>query len=194
MKNKGLLIGLGVFALIFFWGCSSYNSMSKSSLDVKNTWAKVQSAYQQRADLIPNLVETVKGAANFEKSTLVELTEARARATSINIDPTNVSPEKMAEFQAAQSQISTGLGRLLAVVENYPALKATENFKELQSQLEGQENRIRTERNNYNDAVNVYNKRIITFPANLIAGMFKFSEKTGFTADAGSDKSPKVKF
>ncbi len=194
MKNKGLLIGLGVLVLVFFWGCNSYNGMSKASLDVKNSWAKVQSAYQQRADLIPNLVETVKGAADFEKSTLVELTNARARATSINIDPANVTPEQMAQFQAAQSQISTGIGRLLAVVENYPALRATENFKELQSQLEGQENRIRTERNNFNDAVNVYNKRIITFPSNLIAGMFKFSEKPGFAADAGSDKSPKVKF
>jgi LemA protein len=193
-KNLGLIVILG--ALLVFGGCacSGYNGLIQQDENVKKTWNNVQSEYQRRNDLIPNLVNTVKGAANFEQTTLVKLMEARAKATSINVDPSNLTPEKLAEFQQAQSQISAGLGRLLAVVENYPDLKANQNFQNLQAQLEGTENRIKVARNDFNASVQDYNVKVRSFPMNVLAGMFGFKAKPGFQAEAGSEKAPEVKF
>ncbi len=187
-----VLIGLGL--ILFAGGCNSYNNFVNIEEDVENEWGKVQSAYQRRADLIPNLVNTVKGVADFEKSTLTEVTQARARATSINIDPTNLTPEKMKEFQEAQSGLSQSLGRLLVVSENYPQLRASENFKELQVQLEGTENRIKVARDRYNDVVTEYNKKVRRFPGSLFAGIFGFSQKAQFEAEASAQQAPKVEF
>ena len=187
-----VLIGLGL--ILFAGGCNSYNNFVNIEEDVENEWGKVQSAYQRRADLIPNLVNTVKGVADFEKNTLTEVTQARARATSINIDPTNLTPEKMKEFQEAQSGLSQSLGRLLVVSENYPQLRASENFKELQVQLEGTENRIKVARDRYNDVVTNYNKKVRRFPGSLFAGMFGFDQKAQFEAEASAQEAPKVEF
>lgn len=187
-----VLIGLGL--ILFAGGCNSYNNFVNIEEDVENEWGKVQSAYQRRADLIPNLVNTVKGVADFEKSTLTEVTQARARATSINIDPTNLTPEKMKEFQEAQSGLSQSLGRLLVVSENYPQLRASENFRELQVQLEGTENRIKVARDRYNDVVTSYNKKVRRFPGSLFAGMFGFDQKAQFEAEASAQEAPKVEF
>ncbi|MCB0561878.1 MAG: LemA family protein [Lewinellaceae bacterium] len=187
-----VLIGLGL--ILFAGGCNSYNNFVNIEEDVENEWGKVQSAYQRRADLIPNLVNTVKGVADFEKNTLTEVTQARARATSINIDPTNLTPEKMKEFQEAQSGLSQSLGRLLVVSENYPQLRASENFRELQVQLEGTENRIKVARDRYNDVVTSYNKKVRRFPGSLFAGMFGFDQKAQFEAEASAQEAPKVEF
>lgn len=195
--NKTLLtvlIVLGVIALVIFWGVGSRNSMATSDQDVKAKWANVQSAYQRRADLIPNLVKTVQGVANFEKSTLTAVIEARASATQMKLDAKDLSPENLQKYQAAQSSLSGALSRLLMVTENYPQLKATENFSELQAQLEGTENRIKEERDNFNAAVQGYNTLIVTFPNSLIASFSGFAEKGFFQADAGSDKAPEVNF
>ena len=162
--------------------------------NVKGKWGAVQTQYQRRADLIPNLVETVKGAANFEKSTLTAVIEARAKATSVQVDPTKLTPESIQQFQAAQGQLSSALGRLLAVSEAYPQLRANESFMGLQAQLEGTEDRITVARKDFNDAVQDYNTKIRKFPANLTAKMFGFTEKGYFQAEAGSDKAPKVQF
>lgn len=172
----------------------SYNSMVQLDENVKGKWGAVQTQYQRRADLIPNLVATVKGAANFEKSTLTAVIEARAKATSVQVDPTKLTPESIQQFQAAQGQLSSALGRLLAVSEAYPQLKANESFMGLQAQLEGTENRITVARKDFNDAVQQFNTKIRSFPANLTAKMFGFSEKGYFTAEAGSDKAPTVQF
>jgi len=162
--------------------------------DTKAKWGTVQSQYQRRADLIPNLVATVKGVANFEKSTLTAVTEARAKATSIQVDPTKLTPETIQKYQAAQGQLSTALGRLLVASENYPNLKANENFTALQAQLEGTENRISVARMDFNNSVQVYNSAIREFPANLTAKMFGFAPKGYFQADAASQAAPKVTF
>ena len=193
-KNLGLIVILG--ALLVFGGCacSGYNGLIQQDESVRKSWNNVQSEYQRRNDLIPNLVNTVKGAANFEQQTLIQLMEARAKATSINVDPSNLTPEKLAEFQQAQSQISSGLGRLLAVVENYPDLKANQNFQSLQAQLEGTENRIKVARNDFNGAVQDYNVKVRSFPMNMLAGVFGFKAKPGFQADPGSERAPEVKF
>ncbi|CAN5807788.1 LemA family protein [soil metagenome] len=193
-KNLGLIVILG--ALLVFGGCActGYNGLIGQDESVRKAWNNVQSEYQRRNDLIPNLVSTVKGAANFEQETLVKLMEARAKATSVNVDPANLTPEKLAEFQQAQSQISSGIGRLLAVVENYPDLKANANFQALQAQLEGTENRIKVARNDFNAAVQDYNVKVRSFPMNLLAGMFGFKAKPGFQADPGSERAPEVKF
>lgn len=193
-KNLGIIIILGV--ILVFGGCavSGYNGLVSQDENVKKSWNNVQSEYQRRTDLIPNLVNTVKGAANFEQTTLTQLMEARAKATSININADNLTPEKLAEFQQAQAQISTGIGRLLAVVENYPDLKANQNFRDLQVQLEGTENRIKTARNDFNGAVQEYNVKVRRFPMNIIAGLFGFKVKEGFKAEAGSERAPEVKF
>jgi LemA protein len=187
-----VLIGLGL--VLFAGGCSSYNKFVEIEEDVENAWGKVQSAYQRRADLIPNLVRTVQGAADFEKSTLAEVTNARARATSINIDPSNLTAEKLKEFQDAQTGLSQSLGRLLMVSENYPQLRASENFRELQAQLEGTENRIKVERDRFNDVVTQYNKKVRRFPSSLFAGLFGFSQKAQFEAEAGAQRAPEVNF
>lgn len=189
-----VLIFIALGLIVFVSGCSTYNSFVDAEENVENAWSKVQSAYQRRADLIPNLVNTVKGYANFEQETLTKVTEARAKATSINIDPTNLSPEKLQEFQAAQSNLSQSLGRLLVTVERYPELKANQNFLELQAQLEGTENRIKVERDSYNDIVTSYNKRVRRFPGSLYAGMFGFEQKAQFQAEEGAQNAPKVNF
>ena len=172
----------------------SYNSMVKMDENVKTKWAAVQSQYQRRSDLIPNLVNTVKGAANFEKSTLTAVVEARAKATAVQVDPTKLTPESIKAFQAAQGELSSALGRLLAVTENYPNLKTNENFLALQAQIEGTENRIQVARQDFNTAVQEFNTKIRSFPANITAKMFGFGEKGYFTAEPGSDKAPKVQF
>jgi LemA protein len=192
--NKTVWIVLGVIALVIFWGVGSRNSMATSDQDVKAKWANVQSAYQRRADLIPNLVKTVQGVANFEKSTLTAVIEARASATQMKLDSKDLSPENLQKYQAAQSSLGGALSRLMVVAENYPQLKATENFSELQAQLEGTENRIKEERDNFNTAVQGYNTLIVTFPNNLIASFSGFAEKGFFQAEAGSDKAPEVNF
>lgn len=195
--NKTLLtvlIVLGVIALVIFWGVGSRNSMATSDQDVKAKWANVQSAYQRRADLIPNLVKTVQGVANFEKSTLTAVIEARASATQMKLDSKDLSPANLQKYQAAQSSLGGALSRLMVVAENYPQLKATENFSELQAQLEGTENRIKEDRDNFNAAVQGYNILIVTFPSSLIASFSGFAEKGFFQADAGSDKAPEVNF
>ncbi|MEY3918908.1 LemA family protein [Aquirufa novilacunae] len=192
--NKTVWIVLGVIALVIFWGIGSRNSMATSDQDVKAKWANVQSAYQRRADLIPNLVKTVQGVANFEKSTLTAVIEARASATQMKLDSKDLSPENLQKYQAAQSSLGGALSRLMVVAENYPQLKATENFSELQAQLEGTENRIKEERDNFNTAVQAYNTLIVTFPNSLIASFSGFAEKGFFQAEAGSDKAPEVNF
>ncbi|MDR6941577.1 LemA family protein [Mucilaginibacter pocheonensis] len=191
--KKLLSVILVITAAMSLSSCS-YNSMVKMDENVKTKWAAVQSQYQRRSDLIPNLVNTVKGAANFEKSTLTAVVEARAKATSVQVDPTKLTPESIKAFQAAQGELSSALGRLLAVTENYPNLKTNENFLGLQAQIEGTENRIQVARQDFNTAVQDFNTKIRSFPANITAKMFGFSEKGYFTAEPGADKAPKVQF
>jgi LemA protein len=191
---RNLLIVLGVIIVICMIGGCSYNGMVSKEEAVKAKWGAVQSDYQRRADLIPNLVATVKGVANFEKSTLVEVTNARARATSIQVDPTKLTPETIQKYQAAQGQLSTALGRLLVASENYPNLKANDNFSSLQASLEGTENRINVSRRDFNDAVQDYNTAIRSFPAVITAKIFGFNEKGSFAADANAQNAPKVSF
>ena len=161
---------------------------------VQSQWAQVQNVYQRRADLIPNLVASVKGAANFEKETLTAVMEARASATQVKVDPANLTPEAIAKFNQAQGQLGAALGRLMMVTENYPQLKANQNFLELQAQIEGSENRITVERQKFNEVTQVYNSKIRSFPNNLTAAMFGFEKKGYFEADAASQKAPKVEF
>lgn len=194
MKSPILWIVLALVLIFVFWGCGQYNGMVKEDENVKNAWANVQSAYQRRSDLIPNLVETVKGEASFERGTLEAVTNARAKATSIQVDPTKVTPEQMQQFQAAQGELSQALGRLLMVTENYPNLRANEGFRNLQYELAGTENRINTERNRFNEVVNVYNRKVRSFPANIFAGMFGFQVRPPFEADAGAQNAPRVNF
>ena len=193
----GLLVIIIFFAFIiglFFWG--TYNRLVGLQQGVDTQWAQVQTVYQRRADLIPNLVNTVAGAANFEKSTLTEVTNARASVGRVQLDP-NKAPtdaKQLQEFQAAQGQLSNALSRLLVVAENYPQLKATENFQGLQAQLEGTENRISVERNKFNTVVQDYNVAVKRFPTNMIAGMFGFQPRPFFAAQEGAEKAPTVNF
>jgi len=193
-RNLGLLIIAAIVLIFVVWGCSGYNGLVKQDENVKQAWNNVNTEYQKRSDLVGNLVNTVKGAANFEQTTLTKVVEARAKATSINLTADQLTPENIARFQQAQNQLSGSLGRLLAVAENYPELKATQNFQQLQGQLEGIENDIRNSRRNFNDAVNVYNTKVRSFPMNMLSGMFGFSKKEGFKADEGAEKAPKVQF
>ena len=195
MKNLTWSVGLIVAGLILlFGGCNTYNSLVNLDEDVENEWGKVQSAYQRRADLIPNLVNTVKGVANFEQTTLTQVVEARAKATSTTIDPSNITPESLKEFQQAQQGLSSSIGRLLMVSENYPELKASNNFLELQAQLEGTENRIKVARDNFNDVVITYNKKVRRFPASLFAGIMGFSKRAQFEAADNAQDAPTVTF
>jgi len=196
MSTKYLtLIGIVAFILLLGGcGCNGYNSLVTLDEGVGNSWANVQSDYQRRADLIPNLVNTVKGEANFEKSTLTDVIAARASATQIKIDPKDLTPEKLQQFQQAQGQVSQALGRLMMVSEKYPELRANDAFRGLQAQLEGTENRIKVSRNDFNNAVKEYNIKARTFPNNMFAGMFGFKAKEPFKAEAGSEKAPEVKF
>ncbi len=191
--KKSLLYLFGFIILISQSSCG-YNQMVTLDEQVGSSWAQVQNAYQRRADLIPNLVNTVKGAANFEKETLTAVIEARAKATSMQISPENLTPENIERFQQAQGQLSGALSRLMVTVEQYPELKANQNFLELQSQLEGTENRISVERRNFNTAVQQYNSYIRAFPRNLYAGWFDFERKGYFEADAGAQNAPTVQF
>ena len=193
--NKKVIIGIVVaLALIVVWAISAYNGMVSVEEEATTALANVQSTYQRRADLIPNLVETVKGYAAHESETLEGVVAARSKATSINLDPENMTPEKLKQFQAAQGELSTALGRLIAIQENYPDLKANENFRDLQVQLEGTENRINEARNTYNKKVQDYNVTIRRFPNSLLSGMFGFEKMTKFEAEAGAEKAPQVKF
>ncbi len=196
MKTSTIVIIVILIALVFVGGCgcSGYNGLVQQDESVKKAWNNVQSDYQRRADLIPNLVNTVKGEANFEQTTLQNVIQARASATQIKVDVNDLTPEKVQQYQAAQGQLSTALGRLLAVAENYPTLRANDAFRGLQAQLEGTENRIKVARNDFNAAVQQYNVKVRTFPMNIFAGMFGFHVKQGFTADAGSENAPKVDF
>jgi len=194
MKSITTLVILGILAVVLFMGCSGYNGLVKQDESVKRAWNNVQTEYQNRNDLVGNLVNTVKGAANFEQKTLTDVIEARAKATSVNINAENLTPEKVAEFQAAQGQLTGALSRLLATVEAYPTLKATENFTKLQGQLEGIENNIKNSRKLFNDEVNLYNTKVRSFPMNILGGLFGFRAKEGFKADAGAEKAPEVKF
>lgn len=192
MKNIVRLI----FGLVIISSLSScgYNSMVQKREAVNNAWGNVQSAYQRRADLIPNLVNTVKGAANFEQSTLTAVIEARSKATSIQLSANDLTPENLAKFEQAQDQLKGALSRLMVTVERYPELKATQNFQELQAQLEGTENRINFERNNFNQAVQDYNAYIASFPEVLYAKSFGFTAKGYFQAAAGAETAPTVNF
>lgn len=192
--NKTLIAVVAAVVIIGFWMSSSYNSMVSEQEKVTTALANVQSAYQRRADLIPNLVETVKGYAAHEKETFEAVTSARAKATSINVDLANMTPEKIKQFQEAQGELATALGRLLRVQEQYPELKANENFRDLQVQLEGTENRINEARNTYNQVVQQYNVSVRSFPKNVLAGMFGFAQMQKFESEAGAEKAPQVKF
>ena len=189
-KNVALIAIGALVLMLVVWGCNGYNGLVKQDEKVKNTWNNVNTEYQKRSDLVANLVNTVKGAANFEQETLTKLVEA----TSINLTADQLTPENMAKFQQAQSQMSGALSRLLVVVENYPDLKANQNFLQLQGSLEGIENDVRNSRKNFNDAVNTYNTKVRSFPMNMLSGIFGFSKKEGFKADEGAEKAPKVEF
>ena len=193
-RNVFLLVVVGILVIFIFWGCSGYNKIVKEDENVKASWSNVQSSYQRRADLIPNLVNTVKGEANFEQETLTRVIEARAKATSTTLTADQLTPENIERFQQAQSQLSGALSRLLVTVEQYPNLKANEGFRALQAELAGTENRINVARNDFNTAVNSYNVRVRSFPMNIFAGMFGFRAREGFKADEGSQSAPKVDF
>jgi LemA protein len=199
--KKGCIITIiivGFLALVVLgfvlWGTKVYNGMVTMQESVTSQWANVETSYQRRSDLIPNFVNTVKGAANFEQTTLTQVIEARSKATSVTIDPTKMTAENMQQFQQAQGQVSSALSRLMVVVEQYPELKATQNFRDLQVELEGTENRISVERRKFNEIALVYNTYIRRFPQNFLAGMFGFQAKPYFDAVEGAEKAPEVKF
>lgn len=194
MNNKWIVPGaIGAVVLILvIWAVSGYNGLVRSDEDLSKSWSNVESSYQRRADLIPNLVKTVKGYADFEKSTLVEVTNARASATQVKVNPSD--PNSLKQFEAAQNQVSNSLSRLLVVVEKYPDLKANQGFLDLQRELAGTENRINVERRKYNDAVKTYNVNVRRFPRNILASMFGFGQKPYFDAKPGSENAPEVNF
>lgn len=194
-KGTITLLVIGVLILIMVGGTlTTYNGLIAKDEAVATAWGNIQSQYQRRTDLIPNLVSTVKGYAKHESETLENVMAARAKATQVTINSDNLTPEKLKQYQAAQGELSQALGRLMAVSENYPNLKANENFSELQAQLEGTENRINESRQIYNSAVQTYNVSVRRFPANIVAGMFGFDKKNQFEAEAGAEKAPKVEF
>ena len=193
-KNKGLIITIVVIVLVALWGISSYNGLVGMDENVSNKWANVETQYQRRSDLIPNLVNTVKGYAKHESQTLEAVMAARPQATQVKIDPSNCTPQQLAAYQKAQGDVTTALGKLLAITENYPDLKANQNFLELQSQLEGTENRINVARKDFNDSAKKYNTSLRRFPRNIIASMFGFEKRNYFEAEAGAEKAPKVEF
>lgn len=197
MEKKKLsvtAIVLIVLAVIVVWGIGAYNSIVKNEEGVKSAWSQVENVYQRRADLIPNLVATVKGYATHESATLEGVVEARAKATQMTVNVDDLSEEKIAEFQKAQGELGSALGRLMAITEAYPDLKANENFRDLQAQLEGTENRIAVERKAYNQVAQEYNTSIRVFPRNIIASVFGFKVKGYFEAEEGAQTAPKVEF
>ncbi len=191
---KKLIYALVAIVGVMTISSCGYNSLVKLDEQVQGQWGQVENVYQRRADLIPNLVASVKGAANFEQETLTRVIEARAKATSITVDPDKLTPENISKFQAAQGELSTALGRLLVVTENYPELKANQNFLELQSQIESSENRISIERQKFNEITTEYNSKVRSFPNNVTASLFGFEKKGYFQAEAGANKAPKVEF
>ena len=190
----GKWIGIGALVILVLWIFSSYNGLVSKEEAVNSQWGTLESQYQRRMDLIPNLVNTVKGYAQFEQETLTKVIEARSNATSVKIDPSNLTPEKLQQFQQAQEGVTSALSRLLVVVEKYPDLKANQNFLDLQSQLEGTENRIAVERKRFNDVVNTYNNSVRTFPGVLVAKISGFDRKGYFEASEGAEKAPTVTF
>jgi LemA protein len=193
MKKIVLSIAGVLVLMVALSGCG-YNTLVGLDEDVKAKWSQVEAQYQRRSDLIPNLVSTVKGAANFEQTTLTNVIEARSKASQIKIDPAQLTPENIEKYQAAQGQVGQALSRLMVLTENYPQLKATQQFSDLSAQLEGTENRITVARKDFNESVQVFNTKVRSFPNNLTAGMFGFSPKSGFKADAGAQNAPKVEF
>lgn len=193
-KYLGIIIVLGIAAVLVLWGVGFYNGTVTLNEDVAKQWSNVENAYQLRADKTKNLVEIVKGAADFEKETLTEVVEARAKATSVTVDAGDLSPEKIQAFQQAQEQFSGALSRLLVTVERYPELKAVKGFQDFQVQYEGMENRIGVERRKFNDVARDFNSRIKRFPGNLLAGAFGFTEKGYFEAAEGTDQAPDISF
>ena len=192
--KKSTIIIIALIAIVAIWGVSAYNGLVKMDESVSTAWSNVENQYQRRADLIPNLVNTVKGYAAHEKETFQAVTEARSKATQMSINADELTPEKMLEYQKAQGEVGAALSRLLAITEAYPDLKANENFKELQAQLEGTENRISVERNKFNEVARSYNTAIRTVPKTIIAGMCGFDKRPYFEAEEGADKAPKVEF
>ncbi len=193
-RGMWLIIVVAVLGLLVLWGVKKYNTIVGMDQEVQNAWAKVESAYQRRADLIPNLVNTVKGYASHERETLEGVINARAKASQVQIDPTNITAEQFVEFQNAQTGLSSALSRLLVTVERYPDLKANQSFLELQSQLEGTENRIKVERDRYNDVVRGFNTFVKRVPNNIIASLFNFNIKNFFEAAEGAEEAPIVEF
>lgn len=193
-KNKTVWIIIAVVAVLFFWMQGVYNNMVTRGEEVSAAWSQVENQYQRRMDLIPNLVNTVKGYASHERETLEGVVQARAEATQTRIDPSNLTAESLQAFQSAQGELSSALSRLMVVLERYPDLKANQNFQELQAQLEGTENRISTERKRFNEVARSYNVYIRQFPNNILSGMFGFQAKAYFAAESGADKAPKVEF
>ena len=194
MKKIVFAVIAVVLLLTIVSSCNGYNNLVTLDEDVKTKWNNVEAQYQRRSDLIPNLVSTVKGAAKFEQGTLTAVIEARASASKITIDPDKLNAENIERYQQAQGQITQALGKLMVLTENYPELKATQQFSDLSAQLEGTENRITVARNDFNGSVQTYNTKVRSFPTNLTAGLFGFSPKTGFKADAGAQNAPKVEF
>lgn len=196
MNKKTLtwIVVLGVLAIVIIWGVGRYNAIITAEENVNTAWSQVENQYQRRADLIPNLVETVKGYVAHESATLEDVIAARAKATQVVVDPTNATAEQIAAFQAAQGELSQALGRLMAISENYPDLKASQNFAALQSQLEGTENRITVARNNFNEMARQFNTMIRRFPTNLIANAMNVEKRPYFEANDGADKAPQVQF
>lgn len=194
MKKTTLIILVTLIAVVAFWGFGQYNSLVSADENVENAWGQVQNQYQRRIDLIPNLVNTVKGYAAHEKETLEGVVEARTKATQTTVDPSNATPEQIEAYMKAQGELSQALGRLIAITENYPDLKANQNFLQLQEQLEGTENRITVARNAFNEQAKEFNKMVRRFPGNIIAGIAGFEKRSYFEAEAGADKAPKVEF
>ena len=193
-KHLGLIITIVVIAIVALWGISSYNGLVSMDENVQNKWSNVETSYQRRSDLIPNLVSTVKGYATHERQTLEAVMKARSEATQVKIDPSNCTPDQLAAYQKAQGNVTSALGKLLVIQERYPELKANENFLELQSQLEGTENRINVARKDFNDAAKEYNTSLRRFPRSIIASMCGFEKRAYFEAEAGAEKAPKVEF
>ncbi|MBN2732480.1 MAG: LemA family protein [Balneolaceae bacterium] len=193
--NIKTIIGIGVIVLLAIWGVSSYNGLVEKQENVNQSWAQVENQYQRRSDLVPNLVNTVKGAADFEQETLTEVIEARSRATSVQVNAEDLDdPQKLQQFQQAQQQLSGALSRLLVTVEKYPELQANQNFRDLQVQLEGTENRIATERQRFNESAQTYNTATRRFPTSIFASLFGFDRKAYFEAEQGAEEVPEVQF
>lgn len=192
MKRPGLLIGLGILVILFFFGCNSYNGLISSDVAVQKAWSNVETNYQRRTDLYSSIIKTIEGSANFEKSTLREVLEARAKATQIKVDIND--PASLAAYQNAQSSLQGSFSKLLAVVENYPDLKTTQAFRDFQTQIEGTENRINVARQDYNKIIETYNLKVRRFPNNIFAGIFGFKAKPFYKADAGTEHAPNIEF